>query len=67
MISQVENVARAFYDAKNDAESWDQTPESIKEEFRLYAREAIALHCQLQQQKADAAVASMPASLSAAA
>jgi len=47
--------------------SKDHAPESIKEEFRFYACEAIALHTQLQQQKADAAVGSMPASMSAAA
>jgi len=51
MISQVEHVARAFQDAENDGQSWDNTPNNIKDEFRLYAREAIALHEQLQQQK----------------
>ncbi|MBM6582442.1 hypothetical protein ILT44_19740 [Microvirga sp. BT689] len=67
MISQVENVARAFYDAKDDGQSWEQAPENIKEEFRLYAREAIMLHSQLQLQKSDAAVESMLGSLSVAA
>jgi hypothetical protein len=51
MISQVEHVARAFYDAENDGHSWDNTPNNIKDEFRLYARAAIALHEQLQNQK----------------
>jgi hypothetical protein len=67
MISRVENVARAFFDAKNDGQSWDRAPESIKEEFRLYALEAIALHSQLQQQKSDSDVESMPSGLSVAA
>jgi hypothetical protein len=51
MISQAEHVARAFHDAEYDGQSWDNAPEGIKEEFRLYAREAIALSVQLQQQR----------------
>jgi hypothetical protein len=50
MISQVEHVARAFHDAECDGQPWDNAPEAIKEEFRLYAREAIALSAQLHQQ-----------------
>ena len=56
MISQVEHVARAFHDAECDGQPWDNAPEGIREEFRLYAREAIALSAQLQQQRQVAAV-----------
>jgi hypothetical protein len=51
MITQVEHVARAFYDAESDGQSWDKALEAVKDGFRLYAREAITLHQQLQQQK----------------
>ncbi len=44
MISQVEHVARAFYDAETDGQSWADAPEKLQEEFRLYARQAITLH-----------------------
>ncbi|WP_445505328.1 hypothetical protein [Microvirga sp. G4-2] len=44
MIYQIEHVARAFYDAAHDDdEMWENAPETLKEEFRLYAREAITL------------------------
>jgi hypothetical protein len=39
---QVENVARAFYYAENDAQLWENEAEILKEEFRLYARMAIS-------------------------
>lgn len=67
MISQVEYVARAFYDAENDEQSWDNAPDTVKDEFRLYARDAIALHEQLQQKRPAEAVGTAPASLSEAA
>jgi len=50
MDTQVEYVARAFYDAEDDAQVWDREPEILKEEFRRLAREAIAL---LNQQRAE--------------
>ena len=67
MISQVEHVARAFYDAENDGQSWDNALEIIKDEFRLYAHEAIALHDQLQQQRLNEAAGSEAVNLSEAA
>ena len=67
MISQVEHVARAFYDAEDDGNSWDGEPEILKQEFRLYARDAIAQYHQLQQQQAAEAGGSAPVSLSEAA
>ena len=67
MISQVEHVARAFYDAENDEQSWDNASELTKEEFRLYARDAIAICQQLQQQRLNEAAGSAAVSLSEAA
>jgi hypothetical protein len=43
LLQQVEDVARAFYDAQEEAPDWDSEPEFLKEEFRQYARDAIAL------------------------
>jgi hypothetical protein len=41
MDHQVEHVARAFYDTVHGRRVWDIEFEIIKEEFRLYARDAI--------------------------
>jgi hypothetical protein len=49
MNTQVEFVARALYDAEDDAQCWECEPEILKEEFRQYARQAIAL---LEQERA---------------
>lgn len=43
MDYQIEIVARAFYDAENGGRSWDSEPETIRHEFRTYARNVIAL------------------------
>lgn len=43
MDQKIENVARAFYEAEDDAHAWEREPEILKEEFRRLAREAIAL------------------------
>jgi hypothetical protein len=67
MISQIEHVARAFYDAANDGQLWDNAPNTVKDEFRLYARDAIALHDQLQQRKLAETDGTSPADLSKAA
>ncbi len=64
MISQVEHVARAFYDAETDGQSWADAPEKLKEEFRLYARQAITLH---EQCSLAGAGGSMPIEVSEAA
>ena len=50
MNTEVEFVARAMYDAEDDAQVWDRVPEVLKEEFRRYARQAIAL---LEQEYAN--------------
>ncbi|WP_262030562.1 hypothetical protein [Microvirga sp. Mcv34] len=43
MEAEIEFVARALYDAEDDARTWDCEPDIIKEEFRLYARAALEL------------------------
>ena len=51
MDQEVEYVARALYEAEDDALIWDAEPELLKEEFRRYARAAIAM---LPRQKREA-------------
>jgi hypothetical protein len=43
MDYQVELVARAFYDAEHEDCLWDAEAESVKNDFREYARNAIHL------------------------
>jgi hypothetical protein len=43
MNQQIEFVARALYEAEDDAMVWEAEPEILKEEFRQYARAAMAL------------------------
>ncbi len=43
MIQQIEFIARALYEAEDDAMAWESEPEILKEEFRHYARAALAL------------------------
>ncbi|MGO4389433.1 hypothetical protein AB4Y85_18040 [Microvirga sp. 2YAF29] len=43
MNQQIEFVARALYEAEDDAMVWEAEPEILKEEFRHYARAALAL------------------------
>ncbi|WP_243369660.1 hypothetical protein [Microvirga solisilvae] len=43
MDQEVEFVARALYEAEDDAMLWEAEPEILKEEFRRYARAAIAM------------------------
>ena len=64
MISQVEHVARAFYDAETNGHSWADAPERLKEEFRQYAHQAIVLH---EQHELAETGGSMPVQVSAAA
>jgi hypothetical protein len=52
---QVERVARAFHGAQEEALDWDRAFEFVKEEFRQYARDAIALLEQRREQIPDAA------------
>jgi hypothetical protein len=49
MNHEVEAVARAFYAAEDDAREWDNEPEILKEEFRQYARAALALLTEHQE------------------
>lgn len=43
MNQQIEFVARALYEAEDDAMAWEAEPEILKDEFRRYARAALAL------------------------
>ena len=52
---QVEHVARTFYEAQEEPPDWDSEPNFIKDEFREYARDAIALLEQHREQMLDAA------------
>ena len=52
---QVEHVARTFYEAQEEAPDWDSEPDLIKDAFREYARDAIALLEQHKAQMLDAA------------
>jgi hypothetical protein len=54
-LQQVERVARVFYDAQREAPDWNSEPEFLKEEFRQYARDAIARLEQPREQMPDAA------------
>jgi hypothetical protein len=54
-LQQVERVARVFYDAQREAQDWNSEPEFLKEEFRQYARDAIARLEQPREQMPDAA------------
>ena len=49
MACQIEHVARAFYDTVHEGKEWDIEFEIIKDEFRLYARDAIDLLQQNQE------------------
>ena len=40
---QIEHVARAFYGVDNDEQSWDLAPEDLKQDFRRFAADAIAM------------------------
>ncbi|MBA1155650.1 hypothetical protein [Microvirga mediterraneensis] len=43
MDAEIEFVARALYDAEDDAQTWDCEPDIIKDEFRRFARAALDL------------------------
>jgi hypothetical protein len=67
MDQHVEHVARAFYEAHDDAQVWDAEPEIIKQEFRLYAQEAIELLAQHDEQGLHEAASIQPVKLAYAA
>jgi hypothetical protein len=54
---QVERIARAFYDAQEEALDWDSAPKFLKEEFCQNARDAIALLEQRREPMPSAAKA----------
>jgi arginine/lysine/ornithine decarboxylase len=54
MNQEVEYVARALYEAEDDAMVWEAEPEILKEEFRRYARAAIAMLPQRQDRQVQA-------------
>jgi arginine/lysine/ornithine decarboxylase len=54
MNQEVEYVARALYEAEDDAMVWEAEPEILKEEFRRYARAAIAMLPQRQDHQVQA-------------
>ena len=43
MDTEIDLVARAFYAAEHDERAWDREAEIVREEFRQYARAALAL------------------------
>jgi len=51
MDQEVEYVARALYESEDDALLWEVEPEILKEEFRRYARTAIAMMSRQEQQE----------------
>jgi hypothetical protein len=67
MISQIENLAQAFYDAEGEGQSWDNEPEILKEEFRLFARNALTLLEQYHEERQQDALAAEAISFSEAA
>jgi hypothetical protein len=50
MDHRIEYIARALYSAEDDAQFWDGEPEILKEEFRTYARAAVALLIQDEEE-----------------
>jgi hypothetical protein len=40
---KIEALASSFYAVEYNSHSWNSAPETIKDEFRLYARSAIEL------------------------
>ena len=48
----VEHIARAFHAVQDDSIAWEDEPEILKEEFRSYARDALALYAEHNAQVA---------------
>ncbi len=57
MNQEIDYVARALYEAEDDAHVWDCAPEAIKDEFRLYAQAAIELFDRQKEMAAAATAA----------
>lgn len=49
---QVEYIARAFYEAQDNAQTWEDEPEATKEDYRNCAQAAIALLEEYEKGKA---------------
>lgn len=61
MNSEIESVARAMHSAEEDTQLWECEPDSVKEEFRSYARAALEMLAQHRwQQSAEAEPVSFP-------
>lgn len=66
MEPHVERVAMAFYYAEADEHTWEHACEILKAEFRIYARDAIALLIAGLDRTDDAVVGQIPARCEAA-
>jgi hypothetical protein len=51
MECEIEAVARALYSAEDDAQVWEHEPETVRDEFRKYARVAMTLLAQHRRQE----------------
>ena len=51
MEGEIEAVAYALYSAEDNAQVWACEPETVKDEFREYARAALALLAQHRRQE----------------
>ena len=51
MNSEIDFIAQALYAAEHDEPAWDQEAESVKEEFRGFARVALGLLAQHREEK----------------
>jgi hypothetical protein len=43
LSQQMEHVAQVFYTTRDAAQTWDEAPETLKDELRLLAHQAIEL------------------------
>ena len=55
MEAEIEFVARAFYQAEDDAKVWDREPDIVKDEFRCYAQVALELLAEHRKRKTPGA------------
>jgi hypothetical protein len=51
MECEIEAVARALYCAEDDAQVWEREPETVRQEFREFARVAMVLLEQHRRQE----------------
>jgi len=55
MEAEIEFVARALYQAEDDAKVWDSEPDIVKNEYRLYAQVALELLAEHRKPKVPGA------------